>query len=186
MIIVLGAMAQERTVSLITLDKSAGGRYYSYYNYSGTSSDQLIYTTRDTIDIPFNIRKSKRCDISVGVTFSPILGADTTATIAILGRNSLNDSWNSITSGLSAAVTTDDVYKEVTTFSTYDEKATIDTTLLSTALASTKDSVSFYVTNVSFSAVGYRYINVRLIITGDDSVGTGIQVDNVEFKIWER
>lgn len=181
--IVLGAIAQERTVtSGLVLDRDAAKGKYSYINYEGGSSDRLIYTTRDTIDYVFQVKKTRMFDVSAGVTFSPILGADTTVTIAILGRNSTNDSWNAITSGLSAVVTTDDVFKEVTTFSSYHEKATIDTLLTSGALAAD----AFYVTNVVYSAVGYRYINIRLILTGDDSVGTGIQVDNVELKTYEK
>lgn len=183
----LATIAQERTVSVSEFSRDpVSGNPYSYYLYNGGSSDQLIPTTRDTIDYVFTVSKYKPYDVSAMVTLDTIAGADTTATVAILGRNSLNDSWNAITSTTTSAVTTDGVFTELTTYADYHEKATIDTTLTSTALALAGDSVSYYVTNVVYSSVMWRYINVRLIISGDDSVGTGISVDSVELKITER
>jgi len=176
--------AQERTVENSFGRNPITSLNYSYFEVNGGSSDKLISTTRDTIDYVFDTKKSKLFDISAMVTLDTIAGADTTATFAILGRNSENDSWNAIASTTTSAVATDDVFTELTTYASYYEQHVIDTTLTSGAIAI--DTVSYYVTNVDYSAVSYRWINLRLIIDGDDATGTGISVDKVELKLWEK
>jgi len=175
--------AQERTVENSFGRNPITSLNYSYFEVNGGSSDKLIPTTRDTIDYVFDTKKSKLFDISAMVTLDTIAGADTTVTFAILGRNSENDSWNAIASTTTSAVATDDVFTELTTYASYYEQHVIDTTLTSGAVDATD---AFYVTNVDYSAVSYRWINLRLIIDGDDATGTGISVDKVELKLWER
>lgn len=173
--------AQERTVENSLTRTPAFGNY-SYYNYEGTSSDVLVSTTMDTIDFVFETKKSKPFSWDVIVTYSPYDGNDTTATIEVLGRNSENESWTSITSSLSSDVNSADVVTSLSSHSSYIEEHIIDTTLTSTALT----AESFYVTDVADSKARYRYINVRNIITDASAAGSGIQVENVEFKIWEE
>jgi len=175
--------AQERTVENSFGRNPITSLNYSYFEVNGGSSDKLISTTRDTIDYVFDTEKSKLFDISAMVTLDTIAGADTTVTFAILGRNSENDSWNAIASTTTSAVATDDVFTELTTYASYYEQHVIDTTLTSGAVDATD---AFYVTNVDYSAVSYRWINLRLIIDGDDATGTGISVDKVELKLWEK
>lgn len=186
LLVVLGATAQERTVGTLELSKNPLSGNYSYYNYTGTSSDVLVPTTLDTIDVVFLTKKTGWNDVTVICKFDPVLGADTIVYIQILGKNSTNESYTTIRSDSSAVVTTDGVVKAVATYDTYNEQIVVDTTSLSTALASTKDSVSFYISNVTYSAVSYRYITIRLILAGDDSVGTGVELKQLELKLNER
>jgi hypothetical protein len=177
------AIAQERTVEN-SLSRNVLTGNYSYYNYTGTSNDILIPTTRDTIDIVFELKKVNPVNFSVISKFDPVAGVDTIVYINVLGRNSENESWTSILSDSSAVISADGIVKTVSSHSSYVEQITIDTLLTSTALASTKDSLAFYVSNVTTSAVRYRFLNVRYILPGDDSVGTGVELKQTELKLF--
>lgn len=132
--------------------------------YNGISSDRLLATTRDTIDY-IVIIKSPVGPIRpyVNVTMSPITGADTTVAITVDVKKFGSETWsNLISTSNTAAITT----------------ANIQTA--KTSLGVTTEQTSAVYNTLLF----FNYIRVRLIIKGDDHVGTGIQVNRVEFNFW--
>jgi len=197
---------------------------YSYWDYEGVATDLLIETTSDTIEIRYQVKKHNPYSAKVISKFDPILGADTTVVIYLLGRNSTDEDWVAITNTTSAAVAADDVVTSLSsataptftaTIATYDitEAAyngvlTMDTTELFPAYDASspaKTDSTFLYTGTTInashvSAVGeqtitlaqtstlleYRYLLVRYIIEGDDSVGTGIELKRTELKIYEH
>ena len=164
---------------------------YSYWDYTGTSSDLLIPTTSDTIDIRFHTKKYAPYTVKVISKFSPILGADTIVYINLLGRNSEDETWTSILSDSSAVVITDNVKKTISSATSPTYTATIaaytmltDTTGLSGYPADSIQVPSQTITLAETSTLlEYRYLLVRYILPGDDSVGTGVELDRCELKL---
>lgn len=180
----LAVFSQERTV---TKDVKKG---FTYYKYTGTSADTLIETNQDTIDIVFQLELSQRISkIAVKSRFDVISGADTTVAISVDGKLFSDDSYTSIiNSTLSDAVTADNTVKTVST--TFTESLSsaayvmlTDTTGLS-GYPADSISVPSYTITATPADYSYRYIRVRYIIQGDDSVGTGIKIDEVELKVY--
>lgn len=202
--------AQERTV---TKDVPKGN---TYYKYVGTSSDVLLPTTRDTIDLVFQLELTEKISkIAVKSRFDVVAGADTTVAISVDGKLFSDDSYtNVIASALSTEVSADNVVKTVST--TYTESHSVTAfnvvkdalTITNAAFdvpftnpsAGTADTLEFPSQTLTVDAdtlefptqtvtvtpadYSYRYIRVRYILQGNDSVGTGIKIDEVELKVY--
>jgi hypothetical protein len=197
--VAFGTFAQE-------ISKPSSSTYYTFgrdpvnsYNYSwfdvtGLSTDLLIYTTSDTIDIRFKVRKHRPFTIKTISKFDPITTADTTVSIAILGRNSENESYTSITSTTSSEVASDGTVASLSSATSPTYTATIaaydmltDTTGLSGYPADTISVPQQTITLTETSTLAeYNYITVRYIISGDDATGTGIEFKQLEIFIIEH
>lgn len=182
--VALVANAQERTVSTIVLDRGISDKNYSYYDYEGDATlDILIPTTRDTIDIPFDTRKSSGFNYNIICSFSARAGVDTIVYIKILGRNSLNESYTEIQFDSSAVVTVAGVVKTLNSVKTATIASAVD--IIKQQTTTNQDTITTAVRTITFNAKKeYRYITVRLILPYNDSVGTGVKVDEVELKLW--
>lgn len=161
---------------------------YSYWDYTGTSTDLLISSTSDTIHIRYHVKKHVPYTAKVMSKFDPIAGADTTVIITLYGRNSTDESWTSIVTGTSAVVSADDVTKTISsatsptlTIAAFDVPFTNPT-------AATADTLEFPIQTYTITAtlIEYSYLLVEYIISGDDSVGTGIELKRSELKIFEH
>lgn len=194
---------------------------YSQWTFTGAATDLLIETTSDTIDVRFQVKKYRPYTIKTITEFDPILGADTTVAVQILGRNSENESYTTITSTTSSAVASDETITSLnsatsSTFavsiaSTVDtlingtNTLTVDTSLIGYVDNSTLDSIPLqwtvtpsldtsYITRAAQTITlaetatlcEYRYITVRYIISGDDATGTGIELKQLEIKLFEH
>lgn len=182
--VALVANAQERTVTQLVFDRGLLDKNYSYYDYVGDATyDILIPTTRDTIDVPFDTKKANGFNYNVICKFSPRTTADTTVKILVLGRNSTNESYTTIQTDSSAVVTTAGVVKTVNSIKTATIASAVD--IIKQQTTTNQDTITTAIRTITFNAkVEYRYVTVRLILSGNDSVGTGVKVDEVELKLW--
>lgn len=202
--------AQERTVDLNS-GKLFDITEYKNIAYNGTTSDRLIPTTRDTIDYYIRIKdydQGNPLHFYVAFNFDTIAGIDTTVAITVQGKMFANQDYSdiiasSVTAGVIRADTiavrtslgTVSEYTETYTFATSTDTLLYDTTAITYALDTYGgDSVAFYkatienvahtatVTKVTGTSLYYRYLKFRLILQGNDAVGTGIKVKRVELQ----
>jgi hypothetical protein len=170
----ISLFSQERTIS-----KSLGNNE-TYIKYSGRAADTLIATNQDTIDFVLEYRGEDWVKkIAVKSKFDSIAGADTTVSVSVFGKEFGDDATyvQIIGATVSDAVTTNDVVQVLT--SDYTE----------TIAAATDQFNSDSTTTVAARTVtpldkSYRYYRVRYIVSGDDSVGAGIKIDEIEFKLY--
>lgn len=168
--------AQERTVTR-TL---ATGTYYD--KYTGGTSDVLIPTTRDTIDFVYVYQSSEYVTkIAVKIRFDMRTTADTTVLTSLFGKEFSDDGTyvEIVASSASSAVTANNVV-DILVSDPYIVEAQYVTGRVTGA-----DTVNVAHNHTPFD-VAYRYYRLRLILAGNDSVGTGINVDEVEFKVYTQ
>jgi len=193
--VAFGVSAQEierpSSSTYYTFSKNDQRINYSYWDYTGTSTDLLIETTSDTIDIRYHVKKHTPYHAKVISKFNPITLADTTVVIELLGRNSTDESWTSIASATSDAVSTDGIVKTlnsstsptyVATIAAFDVPFTNPTAGTADTLEYPQQTLSFVETSTN---VEYSYLLVRYIISGDDATGTGIELVRSELKLFE-
>lgn len=183
-IVAMIGMAQERSVptsGYMTFDRNETGRYFSKWEYTGTSSDYLIPTTRDTIDFNYDTKRSAPYSFDLVNVLAPIAGADTTVTIQVLGRNSEYETWSLITSTLTAVVDA-----QIVSSINWGKTQTIAAHNIpfANSTAETADTLKVPAQTITLNNVTNQFIKVRLILTGDDSVGTGVKVVKQELKLW--
>jgi len=139
--------------------------------YNGGTSDYLIPVTRDTIDYYVAVAphyKLGPINYNVVVTLAPISGADTTVAVSILGKKTTGETYGTLkASALTSAVTSELIYSATS----IGNINAVDTVGL-------KNYTSFKANPLLY----FKYIKVRLIIKGNDSVGTGIKVKRIEFQ----
>jgi hypothetical protein len=135
--------------------------------YYASVSDTLKPTNQDTMDLIFQYRGNDYVKkISLRSRFDKITGADTTVKVSVDGKEFLDDagSWTAIvTSSTSSAVTTNDVIQVLN--SDWSETTT------GAVLAPTVDKT-------------YQWYRVRYIIAGNDIVGTGVKLDEVQLVLY--
>jgi len=164
-------IAQERTLST----RKVASRD-TYNKYTGVAADTLISTNQDTIQIPYFINKSYPMSYVINTTFDAIAGADTTVIINVYGKVFSDDSYTLIQTATSAAVATELLVKTIF----------VEPILAYAATFAADSTTTGTLTNPHTSATCYRYYMVEYIISGDDSVGTGISIEKVEWKWWFR
>lgn len=164
------AYSQERTIS----KTMTNGVYY--YKYTGVAADTLTSTNQDTIDFVLQYQSPQYVKkIAVKTKFDTIAGADTTVAISVFGKEFSDDATyvEVIPSTLSAAVSADGIVKVLTS----------DPYTVEAAYTFGADSVTAAHNHTPFDK-SYRYYRVRYIIQGNDATGTGIEIDEIEFKIY--
>lgn len=187
----LGSIAQERTVVLNSgsyLDLNST----KYYFYSGTTSDYLIPTTRDTIDFVLLIKNqsSDPLNFYAAITMTPIAGADTTVAITVQQKMFETGTYTDlIASALSSAITTTVITAKTTLGVTVQRTNTTASAvdLLRQTVIANNDTItvaSRVQTEQVNASLYYRYLKFRLIIAGNDHVGTGIKVSRFEINFF--
>lgn len=173
----------------------------TYHYYGGSSADTLIATNQDTLDIVVKymgggyIRK-----VAVKSRFDVIAGADTTVSVSVFGKEFEDDAtWveviaatntSAVTANNTVQILTSDwtetVAQYTSTIAAHNMVA--DTTGFQNYPADTIAVAAQTITNAAQTLTpldkSYRYFRVRYIINGDDSVGTGILLDDFEFKVY--
>ena len=172
--LIVNASAQERTIEK-TL--RAG---YAYTLYDGDDADTLTPTNQDTIDYVLTVRNVGLVKkIAIKTKFNPIAGADTTVLVSLSGKEFSDDSYSDLISGtLTSAVTSDGVVQVLTALPSF-QSFNVPFTNPS---AGTADTLKYpTVIQTDYSKRLYR---IRYIIQGDAAVGTGIEIDEIEFKLY--
>jgi hypothetical protein len=165
------AFAQERTV-LLNDGKTFDLSLSKEYNYTGTSSDYLIPTTRDTIDFVMKVANWGPGGTHFYGTFklAPIAGADTTVRVVVLYKHDEGESYSTLKATATGAAVTGTVYYTSTSIGSINSS---DTT-----------GLKYYTSFKPNPLLLYKYINFRLILLGNDSVGTGIKVQRVTLQFY--
>ena len=169
-----GAMAQERTVNITVPSGN------TYHLYTGTASDVLIPTTTDTIDLIFWFRVDEYVQkVAVKTRFDMRTTADTTVATTVSGKEFADHTTyvDVIASSVSSAVTANNTVQVLVS-----DPYTVEAQYV-TGRVTLGDTVNVAHNNTPFDQT-YRYYRVRYILQGNDSVGTGIKIDEVEFKLY--
>lgn len=169
-----GAKAQERTVN-ITVPSGD-----TYYNYTGSAADTLKPTTQDTIDVIFWFRVDGYVQkVAVKTRFDVISGADTTVSTTVSGKEFYDHAtWTDVIAASTSNAVTANNTIQVLTVDPYITEAQYVTGRVTAG-----DTVNV-AHNLTPFDVSYRYYKVRYIIQGNDSVGTGILIDDIEIKLY--
>jgi len=176
-------ISQERTVSFV-FDRIPTDQHYSEWSYAGTTSDYLLPTTRDSISYQYEVKRVKPYDFDFTLTYDKIAGVDTTVTVLVQGRNSTNAAWTTISTNVSNVVS-GQIVQSITNSKTATIAAAVD--YIQQTLIATKDTVTVAARTITYTdKTRYRYLRALCILTGNDSVGTGVKVVKVELKLWEE
>lgn len=170
-VLLMPAIAQERTV-LLNDGKTFDLSVNKEYNYLGTGSDKWLPTTRDTIDFVMKIANWGPGGTHFYATFklSPISGADTTIRVVVLYKHDEGESYSTLKSTATGAAVTSTVYYTSTSIGSINSS---DTT-----------GLKYYTSFKPNALLMYKYINFRLILLGNDSVGTGIKLDRLTIQFY--
>jgi hypothetical protein len=170
MALVLSSFAQERTV-LLNSGKVFDLNVSKEYDYTGTGSDMLIPTTRDTIDFVLKVGNwSGATHFYATFKLSPISGADTTVRIVVLYKHDEGEAFSTLKATATGSAVTTTVYYTSTSLGVINS---VDTA-----------GFKYYTSNRPNPILCYKYINFRLILLGNDSVGTGVKVDRLSIQLY--
>jgi hypothetical protein len=183
--------AQERTVDLnsglvdITVKKNIA--------YNGTTSDRLIPTTRDTIDYYVQLSNYGPGPLHFYAvfTFDTIAGADTTIAITVQEKKFASQTYTDIiASSVTSAITAEAqvVKTSLGVISEFTETVAGATDIISAVVSTNKDTVTVAarsITRTPNTLIYYKYLKFRLILQGNDNVGTGIRVKRVELQFFQ-
>lgn len=190
--------AQERTVNKIG-DANALTELKTLYTYTGTASDVLIPTTTDTIDLVLEYRgKNLIKKISVKSRFDMRTTADTTVIVSVFGKEFADDPTyvQIIGATTSSVVTTNNVIQVLAsdyteTVASYTSATTAFNAIVSQETTTNSDTIAYPIITNTMAAQTvtpfdktYRFYRIRYILIGNDSVGTGVKLDEIEFKIY--
>lgn len=167
-----GLMAQDRTVTINMGDNT-------YYNYTGSAADTLGPVDQDTIDIVFIYKGPAYVEkLAVKSRFDLRSGPDTTCTISVFGKEFSDDGTYVQIVG---ATSSGDINANNTT-----KILVSDPYVVEAAYTFGADSVTAAHNHVPFD-ISYRYYRVRYIHIGAASgAGTGMLIDDVEFKLYTK
>lgn len=205
-IFVSGLFAQKATRSTQKFKAN-----YTYLKYESIASDVLSQDL-DTIEVPFYLNKEYPAQWYVNTRFIPATVGDTTVTIYVLGKVFENEDWTAISNFTTNAVA---ATLDTAIYSMSEPSFTVTYTGTdSSATAFTYDTTAYFPDSAGFGNYAgipytgsgtvynastlsgtsvpasisnyYRYFLLRYVIAGNDATGTGIKIDNIEFKIWRR
>jgi hypothetical protein len=187
-------MSQERTVNLAGSNNLVDVRNTKNVAYNGTTSDKLIPTTRDTIDyyVILSNYDPGPLHFYAAFNFDTIAGIDTTIAITVQEKKFANEDYTDlIASAVTAGVIRNDTIAVrtslgVTTVATNTTAAAVD--IFRGTIIANNDTLTVaqrVTTEVANTLLYYRYLRFRLILSGNDSVGTGVKVKRVELQFYQ-
>jgi hypothetical protein len=173
------AFAQERTVN-VTIPVNN-----TYYKYTAVAADVLVPTTTDTIDVVFAYQGSGYVKkMTIKSRFDMRTTADTTVAVSVFGKEFNDDGTyvQVIPSTVSSAVTSNNVVQVLA--SDYTETVGTYNAILQQVTTTNTDTIVFAAQTITPLDKSYRYYRVRYILSGNDSVGTGVKLDEIEIKFY--
>jgi hypothetical protein len=180
--------AQERTVNLGLVDLTTTKNVA----YNGGTNDRLIPTTRDTIDYYVqlsNYTAGHPLHFYCVFTFDTIAGIDTTIAITVQEKKFASESYTDVIASATTGVIRNDtsVVKTSLGLSEFTETTASAVDFLQQTTIANKDTLTVAarsLTRVSNTLLYYKYLKFRLILQGNDSVGTGIRIKRVELQFF--
>lgn len=183
------SQAQERTKDLGIVDLSQTHKVA----YNGTTADYLLPTTRDSIYYTVTITNQGNGPLHfyAVITLAPIAGADTTVAITVQGKKFSNESYSDIIASALTSVVSAEQLNVKTSLGLIAERtsttaAAVD--LFRGTIIANNDTITVaqrIETTVVNTSLYYSYLRFMLILTGNDSVGTGIKVKRIEIQFYE-
>ena len=140
----------------------------TYYKYDGKPADIILEDVRDSLAITVYLNKDYPVQWYAKTALSPVALADTTFGYAVRGKVFDEEDWTQISTGTGADV---------------------NEALTHAVSSTTADSYLFNADSTITSTVGVQYYRyLQFVISAKDSskIGSGIQLDDFELKIWER
>jgi hypothetical protein len=161
--------------------------------YNGTINDRLIPTTRDTIDyyVILSNYGSGPLHFYANFTFDTIAGADTTIAITVMEKKfGSQDYTDVIASSLTPAISaeTQVVKTSIGVISPYTDSIAAAVDIVHQQTTTNADTINVSgrtITSLDNTLLYYRYLKFRLILQGNDAVGTGIKVKRVELQFFQ-
>jgi hypothetical protein len=194
MVALIGSLAaQERSVNLLGYGKVLDLKTTKNVPYNGGGSDQLIGTTRDTIDyyvILSNYEQGHPINFKALITLEPITTADTTVSIGVYQKTFTAESYSALiapaaTSQITTETTVSKTTLGVTNQITYTTASATD--IIRQIVTTDSDTVTVAArttTVLNNASLYYKYLMFRLIIAGADYTGSGIKVKRVELQFF--
>lgn len=172
LMLAVSVQAQERTV-LLNRGNALNLQTSEWYAYNGTTSDRLIPTTRDTIDYVLRLEGQSALPnhFYARITFDTIAGADTTVLITVQQKKFPGEAYSDIIASAASSAVSGEINVVKTSLGV--------TTEFTETLAGGTTT-----TRLANTALYGKYIKIRLILPGDDTVGTGIKVERIEFNFF--
>ena len=169
----VSAQAQERTVNIAGNNSLVDLTVSKNVAYNGGTSDRLIPTTRDTIDYFIVLKNYNEGPIHFYAQFvlDTIAGADTTVLITVQEKKFSNETYTDV---IASAAT-----------SAIGSEVKVVKTSLGVITEFTETIVATNTTRLVNTLLRYRYLKFRLILPGNDSVGTGVKVKRVEIQFFQ-
>jgi len=176
--VALISYSQDKTVSLTIANEG------TYIVHSNPGADTLS-GTQDTIDFVFKYKAEGFVKkIAVKIRYDLISGVDTTVHASLFGKEFFDDpTWVSIIAPTTSSVVSVNNTMQILT-SDYTETTAAAVDFLQQTLVATKDTLTVAARINTPIDQSYRFYRLRLIVAGDDSVGKGIKVDEVELKLY--
>jgi len=165
----LGAIAQVKTYSTITMSSNPNRAGYATYSLPVSAADTLTLN-QDTIQVPFLLNKPYPCEFYAKLTLDTIAGADTTVILNTYGKMFSDDSYSLIKTTTTAAIAAE-ASTAIETMTTGNYSLTIDSDSLTT--------VTGIITPF------YRYVMFECIITDEDYTGSGVKLTGLELFVTE-
>jgi hypothetical protein len=187
----LFVQAQERTVNLnagLPLDLKVS----QWYAYNGLTADRLIPTTRDTIDYVLQLKNQTAGPLHFYalITFDTIAGVDTTVSVTVQQRKFASETYADIIAAANTAVISAEIKVVKTSLGVtteYTETVAAATDYFNDEITTNTDTTlvsARTITKVVNTSLYPGYLKFRLILNGNDSVGTGVKVKRIEIKFY--
>jgi len=177
-LVVIASYSQERTITK-TMAEGA-----TYYKYTGVAADTLKPTNQDTIDFVLVYSGNYVNKLAVKTRFDTIAGADTTVSTSVFGKEFSDDDTyvqiigattsSAVTANNTVQVLASDLYATVAAAQDY----------IYQEINTNQDTVVVAERTITPFDKSYRYYRIRYILSGNDHVGTGIKIDEIEVKFY--
>jgi hypothetical protein len=184
-------VAQERTVDL------NGGKILDLskvktIGFNGGTLERLLPTTRDTIDFTLKVANLGTAPMHfyAVITLDTIAGVDTTVAITVQGKNFANQAYSDIiASALTSVVSAEqlNVKTSLGVITDFTETTASATDILRQVTVGNSDTLTVAarsLTRLTNPVLYYSYLKFRLILKGNDSVGTGIKIKRIEINFF--
>ena len=179
--------AQERTVYL-NANKQLDLSTVKSVAYNGLTADRLIPTTCDTIDFVLRVvnpTAGTPMHFYANFTFDTIAGADTTIAITVQGKKFNSESYTDIIASALTSAVGAELQVSKTSLGTITEGTYVTATATDNFNADSTTTVAARSTTFTANTtLHYGYLKFRLILQGNDSVGTGIKVKRLEIQFF--
>lgn len=178
--------ANTRTWNTKVFSANPEAEKYASMRLVGGAADSLTIV-QDSLLIPFVLNKSFPCDYYIKLALDSIDGVDTTVIVNIKGRMFDDEAWTLIETTTTAVISAEiNTVIESITDADYTLGTASAVDFLQQTLVANKDTLTVAARTatptVSIKPF-WRQLLIELVISGNDSVGKGVLVKDVEIYL---